>query len=163
MPIKKRKRDISIPLLCLFLASTGFVCEAHAQADSGDNLGKEPGTIIISREVYYRSAIEPSIPAPPRTVDVSPDDVVKAATDLNLTPLSASESASVSASVGAAADLTRITVDAGVDHFRQAQERQGFAVGGLGGGSSFSGSIREGMGALNVALGSMRDALSINK
>ena len=72
----------------------------EARANSSDN-ADPTGTIIISRNVDFRSAIDPGIPGQAHRVDVSPNEIITGALGSGLKPLSDREAANMAAPIGA--------------------------------------------------------------
>lgn len=157
MTVFSSKFLIAAPSVLIVIGATltgAIPARAQAQSQS-DN----PGSIIVSREVYYRSAIAPSVPGPAVRVDTSPDDIVIAATSLGLKPLTEDEAATLSAPLSQAGSTAR-QASAGMSaQLALAQGQRTFAPGQLAGGSASGGMVGQAMGALPTALGSLRAAL----
>lgn len=122
-----------------------------------------PGSIVISREVYYRSAVNPSVPAPAVRVTTSPRDVVIATASLGLPPLTEDEAASLSAPIRLAGQTARQNGALVSDQLALAQSGTNLTPGQLGGQSGSSGTIGQAMSALPAALGSLRSVLGLSR
>lgn len=128
-----------------------------APVKAGD--AENSGVIIISREVYYRSAISPSVPGPAVTVDTSPDDLVIASTAQGLKPLTDNEAASLTAPMTAAGPAIKGATQHAVTMLALSRGPRTFDPGQVSGGASSNSIVGQAVGAIPTALNSLRSAL----
>ena len=138
------------------VSSSLYVGEAKAEQPTAPD---DAGTITYSRDVYYRSAIGPSVPGEAHRVDISPDDIVVGMLAQGLKPLSDSEAAGLTAPIGSVGASVRGAMQGTSAALALSHAERGSDLGQLSGSSQSGGIVGQAMSVLPSALGSMRAAL----
>lgn len=156
------RRDLSPGYLATAfagLAATATVALASPATQPEDYGQDVPGTIVYSRDVPYRSAIDAGFPGKPERIDTSPDDLVIDSITLGLRPLSDSEAAFVSAPLGESSAELGGRIDAHLSAAVSPLGESSFSPERFSSGSGLGGAIGRSLGAIPTAMGALRNAL----